>query len=64
MPFLTTMPADRTNTVVVGHDDLFDAATGIYLEPQGVAYNVKPDSKGKFEIIANVLPEEWAKVLP
>jgi phosphohistidine phosphatase SixA len=62
MPFLTTTPADGTNTVVVGHDDVFDAATGIYPEPQGVAYIVKPDGKGKFEIVANMLPEEWAKM--
>ncbi len=64
MPFLTTMPANGTNVVVVGHDDLFDAATGIYPEPQGVAYIVKPDGKGKFEIVANVLPEEWSKLAP
>jgi hypothetical protein len=24
--------------VIVGHDDVFEAATGIYPEPQGVAY--------------------------
>ncbi|OWY68164.1 histidine phosphatase family protein [cyanobacterium TDX16] len=62
MPFLTTTPADGTNTVIVGHDDVFDAATGIYPEPQGVAYIVKPDGKGKFELVANMLPEEWAKM--
>ena len=60
MPFLTTVPAPGTNTVVVGHDDVFDAATGIYPEPQGVAFVVKPDGQGGFDLVANLRPEEWA----
>ncbi|NJK49910.1 histidine phosphatase family protein [Candidatus Gracilibacteria bacterium] len=62
MPMLTAMPANVTNTVIVGHDDVFEAATGIYPEPQGVAYILKPDGQGSFEIIANMLPDEWAKL--
>ncbi len=62
MPLLTAVPAKGTNTVIMGHDDIFEAATGIYPEPQGVAFILKPDSQGKFEIIAMVLPEEWAKL--
>ncbi|WP_414530113.1 hypothetical protein [Nodularia chucula] len=49
-------------TIIVGHDDLFEAATGFYPDPQGMAYVVKPDGKGSFELIANMLPEEWAKL--
>ena len=59
MPLLTAVTPARTNTVIVGHDDVFDAATGIYPEPQGVAYILKPDGRGGFEIIANVEPGEW-----
>jgi phosphohistidine phosphatase SixA len=61
-PMLTAVPAKATNTVIVGHDDLFEAATGIYPDPQGMAYVVKPNGKGGFELIANMLPEEWAKL--
>jgi phosphohistidine phosphatase SixA len=59
MPFLTATPASGMNTVIVGHDDVFDAATGIYPEPQGIAYILRPDGKGGFEILANVTSEEW-----
>lgn len=48
-----------TNTVIVGHDDLFEAAAGIYPEPQGIAHVVTPDGAGGFTIVADVLPEEW-----
>ncbi|MBL1209843.1 MAG: histidine phosphatase family protein [Geminocystis sp. GBBB08] len=61
-PLLTAMPQKGTNTIIVGHDDLFEAATGIYPAPQGMAYVVKPDGKGGFDLIANMLPEEWAKL--
>ncbi len=59
MPLLTTMPTPGTNTVVVGHDDVFDSATGYYPKPQGMAYILKPDGKGKFEIVASVPAEGW-----
>ncbi len=60
MPLLTQSPLPGTNTVIVGHDDIFESATGIYPEPQGIAYILEPDGKDGFEIIANVLPSEWA----
>jgi phosphohistidine phosphatase SixA len=60
MPLLTAVPARGSNTVIVGHDDVFESATGIYPEPQGIAYIVKPDGQGGFEIVANVLADEWA----
>ncbi|CDN11252.1 MAG: hypothetical protein HRU34_03245 [Richelia sp.] len=46
---------------MVGHDDIFEAATGIYPEPQGMAYVMKPNGKN-FELIANVLPDEWKQL--
>lgn len=62
MPMLTAPPAAGTNTVIVGHDDVFDAATGIYPEPQGVAYILKAMPDGKLDIVANMLPDEWLKL--
>lgn len=60
MPLLTATPESGQNTVIVGHDDIFEAATGIYPAPQGLAYVLTPDGTGSFELVANVLPEEWA----
>ena len=59
LPLLTKTPLPGTNTVIVGHDDIFEAATGIYPEPQGIAYILLPDGKDGFEIVANILPSEW-----
>ncbi len=61
-PLLTAVPEDGTNNIIVGHDDIFESATGIYPDPQGIAYIVKPDGNGSFEIIANMLPEEWGQL--
>ncbi len=61
-PLLTTMPKTGQNTVIIGHDDIFEAATGIYPDPQGMAYVLTPDGKGSFALQANMLPEEWAKL--
>lgn len=61
-PILAAVPPQGKNTVIVGHDDLFEASTGIYPDPMGIAYVVKPDGNGNFELIANVLPDEWLKL--
>jgi phosphohistidine phosphatase SixA len=62
MPLLTATPAAGKNTVIVGHDDIFEAATGIYPDPQGIAYILTPDGKGGFTLQANLLPEDWGKL--
>ena len=62
MPLLTEVPAAGENTVIVGHDDIFEAATGIYPDPQGIAYVLTPDGSGEFTLQANMLPEEWAEL--
>lgn len=62
MPLLTVAPASGKNTVLVGHDDIFEAATGIYPDPQGMAYVLTPDGNGGFTLQANLLPDEWAKL--
>ena len=60
IPLLTRPPLPGTNTVIIGHDDPFEAATGLYPEPQGIAYILQPDEEKRFKIIASVLPSEWA----
>ena len=60
MPLLTRQPLPGTNKVIIGHDDPFEAVTGIYPEPQGIAYILQPDGGTSFKIIDSVLPSEWA----
>jgi phosphohistidine phosphatase SixA len=57
-PLLSAKPAAGENTILVGHDDVFESATGIYPEPQGVAYVVEPQGNG-FELVARLDPDEW-----
>jgi broad specificity phosphatase PhoE len=61
-PHLAARPRDGVNTVLVGHDDPFEAATGIYPEPMGVAFVLGPDGAGGFTIVADVAAEEWAEL--
>jgi hypothetical protein len=56
------MPENGVNTVLVGHDDPFEAATGIYPEPMGVAFVVRPGDEGGFRILANLEADEWAEL--
>ena len=60
IPLLTRPPLPGTNTIIIGHDDIFEAATGIYPEPQGIAYILQTEGKNSFKIITSVLPSEWA----
>lgn len=62
MPLLTAVPESGQNTVLVGHDDIFESATGIYPDPQGIAYVLTPDGQGNFVLQANVLPQEWSEL--
>jgi broad specificity phosphatase PhoE len=57
---LAAPPPAGKNTVLVGHDDPFQAATGIYPEPMGVAYVTRPDGRGGFAIRAKVDIADWA----
>lgn len=59
VPHLATPPAPGTNTVLVGHDDPFDAATGIYPEPMGVIFVIRPQGEGKFEVMGSIAPDAW-----
>ena len=59
IPYLSQKPAKGKNTVIVAHDDPFEATTGIYPEPMGVCYILEPRGSGKFEILGKVAPSEW-----
>ena len=61
-PLLSTIPPDGTNTVLVGHDDPFEAATGIYPEPMGVTYIIQPQGSEKFEVKAFINPDDWQQL--
>ena len=65
-PLLSAKPASGTNTFLVGHDDPFQGVTmgvvppdGIYPDPMGVSYVVKPMGNGQFELVAKLLPTQW-----
>jgi phosphohistidine phosphatase SixA len=62
MPLLIKVPEKGKNTVIVGHDDIFEAATGIYPDPQGIAYVLKPDGGSSFKLVANLLSSDWMKL--
>ena len=61
-PHLAKMPEAGSNTVLVGHDDPFEAATGIYPEPMGVTFVIKPMGEGKFEVLGHIAPNDWAQL--
>ena len=61
-PHLSTVPQDGENTVLVGHDDPFEAATGIYPEPMGVTYVLRPASDGAFEMLGHIPVADWEAV--
>lgn len=58
-PLLAAAPATGTNTLIVGHDDPFEAATGIYPEPMGVAFFLRPDAAGGFAVLGAIAPDDW-----
>ncbi|MEM1108120.1 MAG: histidine phosphatase family protein [Planctomycetota bacterium] len=58
-PLVVEVPDDAMNTVIVAHDDPFEAVTGIYPEPQGTAYVLKPDGEGDFKVVARVEARGW-----
>ena len=59
VPYLSVKPEINQNTIIVAHDDPFEAATGIYPEPQGVCYIIEPQGKEMFRIIGRLAPNEW-----
>ena len=66
-PMLAAPVHVGTNRVLVGHDDPFEASTGIYPEPQGVAYVFRPlgEDGGPgvgFELVARIEAEIWSQL--
>jgi broad specificity phosphatase PhoE len=61
-PLLAATPRAGTNTVLVGHDDPFEAATGVYPEPMGVAWVIRPGGRDGFVLLGQVRPESWARL--
>ena len=57
-PFLGERVVEGTR-IVVGHDDLFEAAAGIYPEPQGAAYMFRRDGNGRFTVLSRMKSNEW-----
>lgn len=62
VPHLSKAPKEGSNTILVGHDDPFEAATGIYPEPMGVTYVLKPEGDGTFKVLGHIVPDQWAAV--
>ncbi len=61
MPFVSAIPPEGVNTVIVAHDDPFEAVSGIYPEPMGVAYVLKPKGEEGFEVLGHIVPDGWVE---
>ena len=60
MSFVSRQVRSGVNRVIVAHDDPFEAVAGIYPEPQGVAYVLKPKSGAGFEVLGHIPPDGWS----
>ena len=58
-PYLSRIPEMGKNTVIVAHDDPFEAATGVYPEPMGISYIIQPHGENRFEILGAIKANEW-----
>lgn len=45
------------------HDAPFEAVSGIYPEPQGVAYILKPGEGNDFTILARLRSDDWTALV-
>jgi phosphohistidine phosphatase SixA len=61
-PLLAAAPPGGRNTVLVGHDDPFEAATGVYPEPMGVAWVIRPGGPRGFTLLGQIKPEAWSRL--
>jgi phosphohistidine phosphatase SixA len=60
---LSTPPANGTNSMLVSHSANLLEAAGIFAKPEGAAFVFRPLPGGKFEAIARILPEDWARAV-
>jgi broad specificity phosphatase PhoE len=56
---LSAAPLAGRNTVLVGHDDPFEAATGVYPEPMGVTWVIRPGGPQGFTLLGQIKPGDW-----
>ncbi len=61
VPHLSKTPQEG-NTVLVGHDDPFEAATSIYPEPMGVVFVLRPEGDGGFKVLGSIAPDVWNSI--
>lgn len=60
LPLLVNQPSPGTNRIVIAHDDNLPAAGGPDIEVQGEAVIVKPGPRGRFRVVARLLPDAWS----
>lgn len=61
LPLVSARPPAGLNTVIVGHDDPFEAVAGIYPEPMGVAYVLRPLGRAGIEVLGAIKPDGWGR---
>jgi phosphohistidine phosphatase SixA len=61
LPLLSQSVDQGNNLVLVGHDDPFEAVTGIYPEPMGVLFIIEPEGSQKFNILGSIHPKDLIK---
>jgi phosphohistidine phosphatase SixA len=59
---LSTRPAVGTNTVIVAHGNVAQAATPVY-PGEGEAVIFKPGGAGGFHYIARIAPHDWSRII-
>jgi hypothetical protein len=64
LPLLSQSVDQGNNLVLVGHDDPFEAVTGIYPEPMGVLFIIKPKGSQDFNILGSIHPQDLIKLQP
>ena len=58
--FLSTIPEQGKNTVIVGHTTNLRAITKIRTRPEGAAHIFKPLGNNKYIHIGKITPKQWA----
>lgn len=58
-PLPVAPPTPGFDTMVVGHDSPFGAATGTCSEPRGTVCAIRPEGGGAFEVLAPIPPGGW-----
>ena len=62
LPLLSQSVDKGNNLVLVGHDDPFEAVTGIYPEPMGVLFIIEPKGSQGFNLLGSIHPQDLIKL--